>query len=109
MLTINDVIIGFNQILSEQRITNQLLTTLVQNTRGNAINDWKSQNESLSKECFQAAEALGYEQRNLLRDIIEDARDINGEFERREFIDKYGQQMLHLNGIVQTLSQLGTP
>lgn len=42
----------------------------------------------------------------MLADIHE--LDPDNEFEVREFLDKYGQGFLQLNGIIQTISQLAS-
>lgn len=41
-------------------------------------------------------------------DHIEEIEDLDNEFQIREFLDKFGQGFLQLNGIIQTVGQLST-
>ena len=76
-----------------------------------ALSNWKSTNPELSKRCGSNMERLNTILQAYLvcmLDHVEEIEDLDNEFQIREFLDKYGQGFLQLNGIVQTVGQLST-
>lgn len=75
-----------------------------------ALDRWKAQNQELSHRCKQSLEQLGELQKEYMQRMLDDLSEIepDNEFQVREFIDKYGQGFLQLNGVVQTISQLAS-
>lgn len=75
-----------------------------------ALDRWKANNQQLSRRCKLSLEKFSELQKNYLTRMLDDIdnMDPEGEFEMREFIDKYGQGFLQLNGIIQAVSHLGS-
>ena len=73
---------------------------------------WKRSNPELAEYCKRAATKLERVQVDLLASITEEV-DSNGdmlldnEFCLSEFIDRFAQKFMHLNGLFQILTQLG--
>ncbi|MGI9455274.1 MAG: hypothetical protein ACR2NU_01865 [Aeoliella sp.] len=106
-------------VLTAQDRTNELLEELIgtmaatQKQRSQELNQWKKANPDLSESCHEAAEALSQvhvEYIDRMVDDINHTRDdlVEGEFMLNEFIDRYGPRLAQLNGVIQTLAQLGT-
>ena len=77
----------------------------------NVLANWKNTNIDLSQRCGAATETLGTLFESYLAcmlDHIEDMDDPTNEFQIREFLDKYGQGFLQLNGLIQAVNQLAT-
>jgi len=74
-----------------------------------ALANWKSENKELSGRCGAAIEVLNAIFEAYLRcmlDHIDEIEDPTNEFQIREFLDKYGQGFLQLNGLIQTVNHL---
>ena len=76
-----------------------------------SLHKWKSANKDLSRRCKAAAEILNAIFESYLAcmlDHIDEIEDLSNEFQIREFLDKYGQGFLQLNGLIQTVNQLSS-
>lgn len=107
------------EVLSAQDRTNELLEELVSTMaathrqRSHELQQWKQANPTLAEECRGAAEMLSRVQVEYLNRLTEEVHDsqedlVDGEFMFHEFIDRYGPRLAHLNGVIQTLAQLGS-
>jgi len=86
----------------------------VQRQRMQELSQWKAANPRLSKNCRVASEALAKVQTEFLASLAGEVNDnpealLDGDFMLNEFIDRYGPRLAHLNGVLQVLSQLGSP
>lgn len=99
---------------------NELMEELIsqvntaQRQRMQELNQWKEANPWLSKNCRTAAEALAKVQTEFLASLASEVNDnpealLDGDFMLNEFIDRYGPRLAHLNGVLQVLTQLGSP
>ncbi len=72
---------------------------------------WKQDNPRLARACKAASEKLAQVQRDYI-DQIADEIDLNfdnmlsGEFVFNDFVDRFGPRFIHLNTLLQMLSQL---
>jgi len=105
------------QLLVGQQRQNQLLEELLghlsanQRQKASELGQWKEANPRLARKCRRAAEALGKLQTEFLdsltREITQNYDNlVEGDFLLNEFIDRFGPRMVHLNGLLQLLSQL---
>lgn len=97
-----------NNIVALTQITKELMDRLSQQ-QGN-LQQWKQSNPQLSRDCQRAAEKLGHLQQEFVQELTDEALRDGGALDGwacREFIDKYGQRLLQLNGMVAYLTQLG--
>lgn len=108
-----------HQLVVLQQRQNQLLEQLAnvtlgtQKQRNTELQNWKDANSELSTSCHRAAEVLSNVHSEFLEQLtreIEDQEDnlMDGEYVLNEFVDRYGPRLIHLNGVLQILSQLGT-
>ncbi|MCC7085980.1 MAG: hypothetical protein IT427_13335 [Pirellulales bacterium] len=86
----------------------------VQRQRMQELAAWKEANPRLSKNCRAASEALAKVQTEFLATLASEVNDnpeslLEGDYMLNEFIDRYGPRLAHLNGVLQVLSQLGSP
>jgi hypothetical protein len=86
----------------------------VQRQRMQELAQWKEANPRLSKNCRHAAEALAKVQTEFLASLASEVNEnpeglLDGDFMLNEFIDRYGPRLAHLNGVLQVLTQLGSP
>jgi len=85
--------------------------TLGQKQRSQELTQWKQANPRLARSCRMAAESLGRVQAEFLESLTAEVNAnyenlIDGDFMLNEFIDRFGPRMVHLNGLLQVLSQL---
>lgn len=90
------------------------LVTKSNKQRNQELHRWREAHPQLARECRAAADALGQVQAAYLERLAEEARDsaeemVDGEFLLGEFVDRFGPRLAHLHGLLQTLSQFGTP
>jgi len=72
---------------------------------------WKKANPQLSKRCAGVVKALGQMQQSLLEEVADTAEemdDCENPWLVHDFIDKFGTRMMHLNGLIQVFTQLGS-
>lgn len=105
------VIAGLKTLVAGQNRQNELLETLISRlTQTSQLDAWKKSHPELSQDCTRATEVLGKVQNEFLRELTDELmRDGENleEWALREFIDKYGQRLLQLNGMIAHLAQLG--
>jgi len=105
------------QILAAQDRQNELLEELVnllgaaQKQRAAELGQWREANPGLARNCRAAAEALGRAQTEFLQNVTSEINDnldtlLDGDFMLHEFVDRFGPRLVHLNGLLQVLSQL---
>ncbi|MDO5552864.1 MAG: hypothetical protein Q4G68_03805 [Planctomycetia bacterium] len=106
-------------MLAAQNRQNELLEEMVeqlgavQRQRALDLAAWKQANPYLSKACRMAADKLSKVQAtflNSLADEIEDNFDniLESDYYCNEFLDRFGPRFMHLNVLLQALSQLGS-
>ena len=108
-----------DRTLAAQNRQNELLEELIEQfsaagrQRAAELAQWKESNPRLSRACKDAAEKLSQIQTDFI-DSLSDEIDVNydvlqdGDFALAEFVDKYGPRIIHLNSLVQVLSQLAS-
>lgn len=105
------------QILAAQDRQNELLEELVnllgaaQKQRAAELGQWRQANPELARSCRTAAEVLGRAQTEFLQNITGEINEnldvlLDGDFMLHEFVDRFGPRLVHLNGLLQVLSQL---
>lgn len=107
-----------DRILSAQNRQNELLEEVIEHLsaagrqRAAELSQWKQANPRLARACKAAAEKLNQIQTDFI-DSLSDEIDSNfeflqdGDFILNEFVDKFGPRFVHLNTILQVLTQLG--
>lgn len=110
----------FSAILDSQNRGNNLLGAMYNQMREDSkqrtINEgkiakWKVTNPELSKRCGNTSQIISIIMESYLTqmmDYLDDIEDLENEFEIQEFLDKFGQGFLQLNGILQTLGHLSS-
>ena len=104
-------------LVAGQERQNELLEELVsqvganQRQRAAELGNWKQANPHLARRCRKAVEALGKVHAAFLDSMTREINDnyenlMEGDFLLNEFIDRFGPRMVHLNGLLQVLSQL---
>lgn len=71
---------------------------------------WKANNPDLSKRCGKSSKILAEIQKAYLSQVLDELEFLNpdNEFEVREFLDRFGQGFMQLNGILHTVAQLSS-
>lgn len=120
---LGDLLLEQSQLLRELlRVLerqNQLLEELLcqlnaaQRQRQQELNQWKRANPQLARHCRKAAEILAQVQNEFLATLTREIQEqgealLEGEFLVTELIDRFGPRMVHLNGLLQMLSQLSS-
>ena len=106
------------EMLSAQDRQNELLEELIQQNvaahrqRVSELASWKQANPELAYFCKKAAERLGRIQTDYLNAITEEVQENyenlrDSEYMFNDFVDRFGPRFVHLNGILQVLTQLG--
>lgn len=106
-------------LLAAQDRQNELLEELVgqlsaaQRQRTQELVQWKQANPELARNCRMAAEALSRVQIEFLQSMTHEISEnsevlMDGDFMLNEFVDRFGPRLAHLNGVLQTLAQLGS-
>ncbi len=107
------------QLVAAQDRQNALLEELVhqisaaQRQRQQELNQWKRANPQLARYCRKAAEILARVQNEFLASLTREIQEhgealLEEEFLLSELIDRFGPRMVHLNGLLQMLSQLSS-
>ena len=89
---------------------NELLTKMI-GRQEQQQEQWKKANPELSKRCAGVVQALGRMQQSLLEEVAgttEEMDDCESPFVVHDFVDKFGTRMMHLNGLIQVFTQLGS-
>lgn len=106
------------EMIAAQDRQNELLEEMVeqqvaaQRHRSTELASWKQANPELAYFCKQAADRLGRIQTDYLNSITEEIQENyetirDSEYMFNDFVDRFGPRFVHLNGILQVLSQLG--
>lgn len=106
------------QFLVAQSRQNELLEELVshatqhQRRKTVELGLWKRANPELAEFCKRAAAKLERVQTDLLASITEEVEYqsdalLESEFALNDFVDRFGMKFMHLNALLQVLSQLG--
>lgn len=106
------------ELLSAQDRQNELLEDLIsqvgqtQRRKTLELALWKRAHPELAEFCRRAAGKLERVQTDLLSSITEEVEYnsdtlLDSEFGLGEFVDRFGTKFLHLNALLQVLSQLG--
>lgn len=110
----NDTLVlrSLGKLIDGQNQQNCLLKDLINKmSQAGSLQTWQEANPGLAKDCHRATQVLGKVQKQFLQDMTEeimrDGDSLSDDFMLREFIDKYGQRLVYLNGIVAHLAQLG--
>jgi hypothetical protein len=88
----------------------QRTDTAIREQQQTALSKWKSDNAALSKRIghniptFNKIMELYLEE---MLDAVDEIDDLN-DFTIREFLDRYGQGLLQMNGVLQTMGQLSS-
>lgn len=115
---LRQMVAGQNHLIAIQSRQNELLEEVVDQLSSAArqraveLAKWKQANPRLARSCKAAADKLGQIQTDFiesLSDEIEDNFELlhDGEFVLNEFVDRFGPRFVHLNTILQVLTQLG--
>lgn len=115
---VSELCVLMRELLSAQDRQNELLEELVsqsgQHQRRKTIELalWKRANPELAEFCKRAAGKLERVQTDLLASITEEVESnsetlLESEFGLSEFVDRFGTKFMHLNALLQVLSQLG--
>lgn len=107
------------QLLAAQERQNELLEDLLnqisaaQRQRQQELNQWKRAHPHLARHCRKAAEILSRVQNEFVSSLAREIQEqgealLEGEFMLTELIDRFGPRMVHLNGLLQMLSQLSS-
>ncbi|MDR3196555.1 MAG: hypothetical protein LBU34_01695 [Planctomycetaceae bacterium] len=106
------------ELLAAQSRQNELLEELVlqisqpHHRKAMELALWKRSNPELADFCRRAAVKLERVQTDLLSTITEEVEYnadtfLESEFSLNEFVDRFGMKFMHLNTLLQVLSQLG--
>lgn len=115
---LSELCVLMREMLHAQDRQNELLEELIsQTTQGHRRRSlelalWKRSHPELSDFCRRAADKLERVQTDLLASITEEVEYsadtlLESEFGLSEFIDRFGTKFMHLNALLQVLSQLG--
>lgn len=107
------------QVVTMQEKQTKLMEEMVhhlsaaQKQRQAELGQWKEQNPDLAESCKKAAESLNRVQLQFLETMTEEVISsddglLDSEYMLNEFVDRFGPRMVHLNGILQVLAQLGS-
>lgn len=116
--SLSELCVLMREMLTAQDRQNELLEELISQVnhthRRKAVElaMWKKANPELSDFCRKAASRLEEVQTDLLSSITEEVvygceTLLDSEFGLGEFVDRFGTKFLHLNTLLQVLSQLG--
>ena len=88
--------------------------SLQQRQRAAELKAWREANPELAASCREAAESLSKVHTEFLATIAREAGDnaegfSESDYALGDFLDRFGPRLAHFNGVLQLLSQLGTP
>ncbi|MDO5565257.1 MAG: hypothetical protein Q4G59_01275 [Planctomycetia bacterium] len=106
-------------LVAAQHRQNDLLEEIVeqlgsaQRQRTMELANWKRLNPQLAEQCHQAAQKLSKVQTEFLTSVSQEVEDnyetmMDSEYCFNEFLDSFGPRLMHLNALLQMLSQLGS-
>ncbi len=109
-----------NDIAAQQKRQNELLTQLInlqtapQRQRVNELQNWRNSHPELAKGCRQLLDRMSSMQNEYFTKMVEDSVENSvdwdySEFMFNDFVDRFGPRLIHLNTLLQALSQLAAP
>ena len=109
-----------NDIAAQQKRQNELLTQLInlqtapQRQRVNELQAWRTAHPELAKGCRQLLDRMSSMQNEyftkMVEESVENSEDWDySEFMFNDFVDRFGPRLIHLNSLLQALSQLAAP
>ena len=109
-----------NDIAAQQKRQNELLTQLInlqtapQRQRVNELQAWRNSHQELAKGCRRLLERMSAMQNEYFTKMVEDSTENSedwdySEFLFNDFVDRFGPRLIHINTLVQALSQLAAP
>lgn len=109
-----------NDIATQQKRQNELLTQLInlqtapQRQRVNELQNWRNSHPELAKGCRQLLDRMSSMQNEYFTKMVEDSVENSvdwdySEFMFNDFVDRFGPRLIHLNTLLQALSQLAAP
>ena len=115
---LRQLIAGQTRLLSAANRQNELLEEVVEQLgaaarqRSMELAQWKQTNPRLARSCKAAAEKLGQIQTEFIESLSDEVDDQfemlqGGDFVLNEFVDRFGPRFVHLNTILQVMTQLG--
>ena len=109
-----------NDIAAQQKRQNELLTQLInlqtapQRQRVNELQAWRNAHPELAKGCRQLLDRMSAMQNEYFTKMVEESAENSedwdySEFMFNDFVDRFGPRLIHLNSLLQALSQLAAP
>ncbi len=116
--SLSELCVLMREMIVAQDRQNELLEELISQTnhthrrKAMELAMWKRAHPELSEFCRKAASKLEQVQTDLVSSITEEVvynsdTLLDSEFGLSEFVDRFGTKFLHLNTLLQVLSQLG--
>lgn len=109
-----------NDIAAQQKRQNELLTQLInlqtapQRQRVNELQTWRNAHPELAKGCRQLLDRMSSMQNEYFTKMVEVSAENSedwdySEFMFNDFVDRFGPRLIHINSLLQALSQLAAP
>lgn len=109
-----------NDIAAQQKRQNELLTQLInlqtapQRQRVNELQAWRNSHPELAKGCRQLLDRMSSMQNEYFTKMVEVSAENSedwdySEFMFNDFVDRFGPRLIHINSLLQALSQLAAP
>lgn len=109
-----------NDIAAQQKRQNELLTQLInlqtapQRQRVNELQTWRNSHPELAKGCRRLLDRMSSMQNEYFTKMVEDSAENSedwdySEFMFNDFVDRFGPRLIHINTLLQALSQLAAP
>ncbi len=109
-----------NDIAAQQKRQNELLTQLInlqtapQRQRVNELQAWRNSHPELAKGCRQLLDRMSSMQNEYFTKMVEESAENSedwdySEFMFNDFVDRFGPRLIHINTLLQALSQLAAP
>ncbi|MDO4584316.1 MAG: hypothetical protein Q4D62_09460 [Planctomycetia bacterium] len=116
----SEMMLVLREILAQQRRQSDLLfqmlnfQTAASRQRTQELQKWRQAHPQLSKGCREILSMLEGVQTEYYTRIVEEAEEkgedmVYSEFLFNEFVDRFGPRLMHLNGLLQLLTQLSSP
>lgn len=111
---------ALRDVADQQKRQNELLTQLInlqtanQRQRQHELQMWRSMHPNLARGCRKLLNKMSEMQTDyftrMVDESMENCDDWNySEFMFNDFVDRFGPRLVHLNGLLQALSQLAAP
>ena len=108
------------ELITQQKRQNELIQQLINlqtaptRQRNADLQNWRHAHSDLARGCRALLNSLSEMQIDYFTRMVEDAAEKGAEWTGSEYlftdyIDRFGPRIMHLNGILQALSQLASP